>query len=71
MEPKPKEDTPPKRVYYPKEAAQLARISLSAFYDGCRRNEIPHIRVGAKILIPVVAFNKWLNGETIQKVAER
>jgi hypothetical protein len=51
------------KVYLPKEAAEMARMSLSAWYDGCKRDLIPHLRVGRKILVPKKSYDAWLNGE--------
>jgi excisionase family DNA binding protein len=35
-------------------------ISRSSFYFGVRSGDIPHVRVGRRILIPRNAFNRWL-----------
>jgi len=35
-------------------------LSRGTVYDGIRRGEIPSVRVGRRILIPHVAFQRWL-----------
>ena len=36
------------------------KISRRSFYNALNRNEIPNVRLGRRILIPVHAFNEWL-----------
>jgi excisionase family DNA binding protein len=36
-------------------------MTLQTFYRAVRRNEVPHIRLGGKILIPRAAFLKLLS----------
>lgn len=31
--------------------------------QGCLRGEIPHVKVGKRILIPKIPFEKWLHGD--------
>ena len=38
-------------------------ISRASFYAGIRRNEIPHLRIGKRILIPRHAFMNWMLGQ--------
>jgi excisionase family DNA binding protein len=35
-------------------------ISRAAFYNAINRNEVPHLRLGRRILIPRAAFLAWL-----------
>ena len=37
------------------------KISRGGFYAAINRKEIPHLRLGHRILIPRHAFLKWLN----------
>jgi excisionase family DNA binding protein len=37
-----------------------AVINRSSFYAAINRNEVPHLRLGKRILIPRVAFMRWL-----------
>ncbi len=39
------------------------KISRAGFYAGIRRNEIPHRKIGKRVLIPRRAFMEWLNGQ--------
>jgi excisionase family DNA binding protein len=39
------------------------KISRGAFYAAINRKEVPHLRLGGRILIPRHAFMKWLNGD--------
>ncbi len=50
-----------------REMAERMGISLPMAYDLTRRKDFPSIRVGARILIPVEAFNKWLADEASRK----
>ncbi len=36
------------------------KISRGAFYAAINRREVPHIRLGSRILIPRNAFFRWL-----------
>ena len=35
------------------------RISRRGFYNGIKRGEIPHVRIGRRILIPTQKFLRW------------
>lgn len=52
------------RLYYtPKEVAEILRISDDAVLDLIGRNEIPALRVSARIIrIPVAGFDAWRDG---------
>jgi excisionase family DNA binding protein len=39
-----------------------AVISRAAFYQAIKRKEVPHLRLGKRILIPRRAFSAWLQG---------
>ncbi len=43
------------------DAAKQLGISRGAAYDAARRNEFPVKRIGKKILVPIAAFERWLN----------
>ena len=47
-------------VYTVDEAAQILGISRPTAFQGVERGEIPHIRVGKRILIPKAALDKLL-----------
>ena len=52
------------RLYYtPGEVAELLRISDDAVLDLIHRDELPALRVSARILrIPVAGFDAWREG---------
>jgi excisionase family DNA binding protein len=54
----------PQHVYTRKEAAKIARLSLTALDEALRRGTFPHLRVGKRVLIPRVAFLRILGTET-------
>ncbi|MFL6448518.1 MAG: helix-turn-helix domain-containing protein [Bryobacteraceae bacterium] len=37
------------------------KISRAGFYSAIKRGEVPHVRLGKRILIPKQAFLRWLN----------
>ncbi len=47
---------------YPSVAALAAEIHMCerSTRDAIRRNEIPHIRCGKRIILPKAAISKWL-----------
>ena len=47
-------------VYTVTEAAEILGISRPTAFQGVERGEIPHIRVGRRILIPKAALDKLL-----------
>jgi excisionase family DNA binding protein len=57
MEREPQRD----RVYSVEHVAQLLKIERKSAYVAIQRGEIPSIRIGRRILIPVVAFNRLLD----------
>jgi excisionase family DNA binding protein len=49
-----------KKTLSVKEAAQRLGCSVELIYSGVRRNEIPHLKVGRKIFIPTLAFERLI-----------
>ena len=47
------------------EAGRRLGIGRSAAYEAARRNEIPTIRIGRRLLVPVVALDRLLSGEKV------
>ena len=43
------------------EAAQVLGISRAFAYESVRRGEIPHIRIGRRVLVPRAALNRLLS----------
>lgn len=38
-----------------------SKISRGALYAAIKRKEVPHLRLGGRILIPRHAFERWLS----------
>jgi excisionase family DNA binding protein len=55
---------PERRVVTVNEAAAMLRISRGAAYEAARRNEIPTIRIGRRLLVPLAALERMLAGNT-------
>ncbi|MBE7543777.1 MAG: helix-turn-helix domain-containing protein [Bryobacteraceae bacterium] len=55
----------PHETYTPDEARLRlgsGKVSRNTFYKAIREKQIPHIRLGRRILIPRLAFERWLQG---------
>ena len=48
-------------VYSVYDLVELLGISISSVYKALERNEIPHIKVGSRILIPKKMLDEWLS----------
>ncbi|MFH1925665.1 MAG: helix-turn-helix domain-containing protein [Chloroflexota bacterium] len=44
-------------------AAKLLGLSRNAAYQGCLTGQIPHLKIGKRILIPRVQLERLLAGE--------
>lgn len=53
---------PERRVVTVNEAAVMLRISRGAAYEAARRKEIPTIRIGRRLLVPLAALERMLAG---------
>lgn len=51
------------RVITLNEAASILRISRGSAYEAAKRREIPTIRIGRRLLVPLVAFDRMLAGD--------
>ncbi len=49
-----------KRIYSVEEAAKILGIGRSAAYQAVRTGEIPSIRIGRRLLVPVQALEQLL-----------
>ena len=45
------------------EAGALLGISRNSAYEAARRGEIPTIKIGKRILVPVIALERLIGGE--------
>jgi len=44
----------------PRTAALILGLSQTSIYESIGRNEIPHRRIGRRLLIPVASLRTWL-----------
>jgi excisionase family DNA binding protein len=49
------------------EAAQLAQLSIGSFDEALKRGDFPFIRVGRRVLIPRIAFERLLAGQSTSR----
>lgn len=54
-------EKPVKIAYNISEVAKMLGISETSAREGARRGEIPSKKVGHRTLVPIAAFNKWLD----------
>jgi len=50
-------------TYTVPEAAQRMGISRNSAYEAARRGDIPVVKIGGRVLVPRVAFEKLLAGD--------
>lgn len=51
------------------EAAERLGIGRNAAYEAARVGLIPSIRIGKRVLIPIAAFERMLQGEAARQIA--
>lgn len=51
------------------EAGKLLRLSRNGAYAAAKSGELPTIRIGRKLLVPIVRLNRLLAGDGNIKVA--
>ena len=51
----------------PEDAAKQLGVSKPTMYALCNRKDFPSVRVGRKIIIPLVALEKWLEAQTTER----
>ena len=51
-------------TYSVKETAELLGLSKNSTYQACLKGEIPSLRIGGRILIPVAKLEGLLSGKT-------
>lgn len=52
------------------EAARILDIGRNLAYEAVARGEIPSIRIGGRILVPVAALEKLLNPQVVDQAKE-
>jgi excisionase family DNA binding protein len=53
-----------RRVVTLTETASILRISRGSAYEAAKRKEIPTIRIGRRLLVPLAALERMLAGNT-------
>lgn len=48
------------RVYTVKEVAEILSMNVCSAYDGIHRGDIPHIKIGGRILVPKAKLDAML-----------
>jgi excisionase family DNA binding protein len=54
------EDECPRRTITIPEAAEMLGVSRNAAYEAAKRGEIPSIRIGKRVLVPLAALERML-----------
>lgn len=54
----PETTQPPKAFATVEEASAFLRLPGKRLYEACKRGEIPHVRIGRSIRIPMAALQK-------------
>ena len=49
------------------QAGKIIGIGRNQAYEAVRRGEIPSIKIGSRILVPRVALDRMLSGETLHR----
>lgn len=49
------------------EAAAALGISRNSAYEGIQRGEIPHLKIGRRIVVPRAALRRMLEGDLIDR----
>jgi excisionase family DNA binding protein len=52
------------RVVTVDEAAKILRLGRQSVYEAVHRREIPALRIGRRLVIPLAALDRLLAGET-------
>ena len=58
------------KVLTVEEAGKWLGIGRSAAYDAIQRNELPHIRIGRRIVVPIKQLERMLNGSSDCAITE-
>jgi excisionase family DNA binding protein len=59
-----------KWVLTPKEASRLLGLGRGLTYEAIRRGDIPSLRIGGRILIPLKLLKRQIEGGEFKKVDE-
>lgn len=53
------------------EAARLLGVSHQQVYKLCKERQIPHVRLGARIVLDPARLQAWIDQHTVDVVAAR
>lgn len=53
-----------KRYYSQKDIREITGISRAQVYNIMNRADFPAIRIGKRIIVPIEAFNRWIEEQT-------
>lgn len=51
-----------RRTVTVEQAGRILGIGRSSAFEACRRGEIPTLRIGKRLLVPIAALEKMLSG---------
>lgn len=54
-----------KQYYSVKEAAEVMNVSTATIRRMVERKELPYIKAGSRVLIPIKHFDKWQKESTV------
>lgn len=55
-----------KQVYTIDEAAKMLGVSRGTAYECVKTGELPHIKLGRRIVVPMAAFERFLNQAAVK-----
>jgi excisionase family DNA binding protein len=61
---------PTRRIVTVGEAATILQISRGAAYQAAKTKQLPTIRIGRRLLVPVAALERMLSGNTVDGPAK-
>lgn len=53
-----------KRYYSQKDIREITGISRAQVYNIMNRTDFPAVRIGKRIIVPIEAFNRWIEEQT-------
>ena len=56
----PKQNRGTLEQYTARDLSRILGLSLNAIYGGFRKGDIPHLKIGGRIIVPKAAFDTWL-----------
>lgn len=63
------QDNRAKAIYTARDIQELTGLSKPMVYDLLHRRDFPCVHVGKRLLVPIDAFNRWLDEQPRKKEA--